>query len=244
MFRYLLPLCLALGAFIVAACSSSGEGGRVVNLTQTDDGCTPAVITGTPGEKLNLKVENTTGKDYEVEGIEGTQLEEVVIPEGRTRDVGYTIPSEGGTFKIKCYVPGDVSTILEVHAGDSTSASATTAASASASGSPAADSSVTVNLIEYSVTPSSTTLDAGNIQFNAKNNSTSQVHELAVLRTKADGTPQNLGEVEDIDPGAGGSVTINLTPGKYTFACLIVPGEAGSTTDHFQQGMHTEVTVK
>jgi uncharacterized cupredoxin-like copper-binding protein len=53
-----------------------------------------------------------------------------------------------------------------------------------------------------------------------------------------------MGEVEDIDPGSGGSVTINLAAGKYQLACLIVPGEAGSTVDHYQQGMHTDFTVK
>jgi len=116
MFRYLVLLCLALGVLAAVACSSSGEGGRVVDVTQADDGCTPTSIAATPGEKLNLKVKNTTGNSYEIEGIEGAQLEEILVPEGRTREVGYTVPSEGGTFKLKCYVPGGVSTIIEIKA--------------------------------------------------------------------------------------------------------------------------------
>ncbi len=243
MFRYLVPLCLALGALAAVACSSSGEGGRAVDITQTDDGCTPASIEATPGEKLNLKVKNTTGKDYEVEGIEGTQLEEVIIPEGRTREVGFDVASGGGTFKIKCYVAGGVSTIMEVKAGDGTSGSATPAATSTAA-SAAADSTVTVGLVEYSVSPDKTSVDAGAVKFDATNNSASMAHELAVLRVKDDGSFENMGEIEDIEHGASGTVTINLTAGKYQLACLIVPGESGSTTDHYQQGMHTGFTVK
>jgi uncharacterized cupredoxin-like copper-binding protein len=70
------------------------------------------------------------------------------------------------------------------------------------------------------------------------------VHELAVLRVKDDGSFENMGEVEDLEPDANGSVVIELTPGDYQLACLIVPGEAGSTVDHYQQGMHTAFTVE
>jgi uncharacterized cupredoxin-like copper-binding protein len=237
-------LCLALGALAGAACSSSGSGGRAIALNQNDDGCTPATIEATPGEKLDLQVKNNTDKDYEVEGIEGTQLEEVVIPGGRDRSVGYSVPSEGGSFKIKCYVPGDVSTIIEVRAIGSGSASSTSPASETASPVPSADTTVSVGLKEFEVIPSVATVDAGKVRFDAINDSTTMVHELAVLRLKDDGTFENMGEVEDIDPGSGGSVTINLAAGKYQLACLIVPGEAGSTVDHYQQGMHTDFTVK
>jgi len=245
MFRTLVPLCLALGGILAVACSSSGAGGREVDITQSDDGCTPATIDATPGEKLDLKVTNNTGKDYEVEGIEGANLEEVIIPGGRTREAGYTVPGEGGVTKIKCYVPGGVSTIIEVHAGGGLSSSPTASAGASNSASAgAAAESVTVGLKEFEVTPSTASVDAGAIEFDATNNSKTMVHELAVLKVKDDGTFENMGEVEDIDPGGSGSVTLNLAAGKYQVACLIVPGEAGSTVDHYQQGMHTDFTVK
>ena len=103
---------------------------------------------------------------------------------------------------------------------------------------------MTVGLKEYEVTPSVATVDAGTIRFEATNNSTTMVHELAVLRVKDDGSFENMGEVEDIDPGSGGSVVIDLEAGRYQLACLIVPGEAGSTVDHYQQGMHTDFTVE
>lgn len=70
------------------------------------------------------------------------------------------------------------------------------------------------------------------------------VHELAVLRVEEDGSLENMGEIEDIAAGQGGTVTIELEPGDYQLACLLVPGEADSTTDHYQEGMYTEFTVE
>ena len=52
--------------------------------------------------------------DRELEGIEGTRLEEVLIPAGRTRKVHYTAPKSAGTQKLKCYIPGGPATIIEV----------------------------------------------------------------------------------------------------------------------------------
>jgi hypothetical protein len=99
------------------ACSSSGEGGREVAITQRDDGCSPKSVEATTGEKLNLVVTNESSKEpYEVEGEGGTPLEEIVVPKGKTREVGLSIPNEAKSYEIKCYVPGDVETIIEIDA--------------------------------------------------------------------------------------------------------------------------------
>jgi uncharacterized cupredoxin-like copper-binding protein len=44
------------------------------------------------------------------------------------------------------------------------------------------------------------------------------------------------GEVSELDPGASGSLAVDLKPGKYVLICN-VPG-------HFASGMWTEFTVK
>jgi Cupredoxin-like domain len=104
-------------ALATVACGSSGEGGREVPITQGENGCTPESIEATAGEKLNLVVTNESSKEpYEVEGEGGTPLEEAIVPEGKTREVGLTVPDEPGTYEIKCYVPGDLETIIEVRA--------------------------------------------------------------------------------------------------------------------------------
>lgn len=245
MFRTLVTLNLSLIALVAAACSSSGAGGRAVDVTQTDAGCTPAFIAATPGEKLNLKVKNETGRLYEVEGIEGTDLQEVVVPEGRTREVGFNVPDEGGISKIKCYAPGGASTIIEVRAGDLGATSATPSQQATRDAGGAADTPVSVTLSEWEVDPSLSRVEAGSIRFEATNESADQVHELAVLRRKEDGSiAELLGEIEDLDPGASGSIVIEMEPGQYELACVIVPGEAGSTVDHYQQGMRTDFEVR
>lgn len=240
---------------LAAACTSSGSGGREVKITQRDDGCTPTSIPVTAGEKLKLVVKNESKKDYEVEGIDGTALAELIIPEGRTRTPGYTVPPGAGIHKIKCYVPAGVSTVIELVAADpAASAASGASASATAANSPVAgatagtssqsETSVAVTLVEYSVTADKPSVTAGKIRFIATNASSGSVHELYVLKPKQDGTFDKLGEIPAIAPGTGGSIELDLTPGTYQLACLIIPGEAGSTVDHYQQGMHTPFTVK
>jgi uncharacterized cupredoxin-like copper-binding protein len=234
---------------LAAACESSGAGGREVRITQTNDGCTPASVSVRGGEKLKLTVQNKSDKDYEIEGIDGAKLEELVVPSGKTRTPGYTVPGGAGTHKLKCYVPGGVSTIIElVSDGVAASTEPTQAGGAAAAASPASSSDakvdVQVKLAEWSVTADKLSVVAGKTQFEAANTSTSRKHELAVLKVKDDGSFDNLGEIEPMEPGKGGEIVLDLKPGKYQLACLITPGEGGSTVDHYKQGMRVDFTVQ
>ena len=103
---------------------------------------------------------------------------------------------------------------------------------------------VKVDMIEFSMNPDKPSVAAGPTRFVATNSSTSMVHELAVLRLKDDGTFENTGEVEDVDPGRSGEIVLDLPAGKYVLACVLVPGEAGSKFDHFKEGMKTDFEVK
>lgn len=105
-------------------------------------------------------------------------------------------------------------------------------------------SEVSVSLTSFQVTADKASVSPGKTRFSASNIHATDVHELAVLKVKDDGSFENLGELEDIDPGKGGALTIDLKAGKYVLACLITPGEAGSTEDHFARGMHVELTVQ
>jgi hypothetical protein len=248
--RYLLLPCALAIAALTLACSSSGEGGREILFTQTDDGCTPESVDVTPGEKLKLTGKNETSDIYELEGTNGTELEEVIIPEGRKRSVGYTVPDEEGTHDVKCYQPGGASTIVKLVAGSGVASDEGSeeedgegVESVGGNDEPA-DTVVQVDLTEYSVAPSESTVASGNIQFDASNLSDSQVHELAVLRVKDDGGFDVVGEIEDIPAGADGTIRLQLDSGEYELSCLIVPGEAGSTTDHYAEGMHAPLTVE
>lgn len=113
----LIP-CLALVMLTVLALAACGGGDgserRVIPITQTDAGCTPASIDLAAGEKVKFEVKNEGGKDREIEGIDGAKLEEVLVPSGKTRTVNYTAAESAGTAKVKCYVPGGNTAIIEL----------------------------------------------------------------------------------------------------------------------------------
>ena len=108
----------------------------------------------------------------------------------------------------------------------------------------APNDTVKVDMVEFKMSPDKPSVAAGPTKFIATNSSTTMVHELAVLRVKEDGTFENTGEVEDVDPGKSGEIVLDLPAGKYVLACVLVPGEAGSTHDHFKEGMKTDFEVK
>lgn len=99
---------------LVSACGGSSGDGREVEIIATDSGCTPASVTATTKEKLTFKIVNQAKGDREIEGIEGTKLDEVLIPAGRSRSINYKTPSSAGTQKLKCYIPGGPTTIIEL----------------------------------------------------------------------------------------------------------------------------------
>ena len=95
------------------------------------------------------------------------------------------------------------------------------------------------------------TVPAGTVTFNVTNGSKDIVHEMILSPLPADGTALpyvaadykvdedaagHLGEVSELDPGKGGSLTVDLKPGKYILFCNLPA--------HFMNGMWTIVTVK
>lgn len=242
-------LAALLAASVLAACSGDDSGRRIVRITQADDACTPEVIEAKAGEKLRFEVKNTGKKDHEVEGIDGTRLEELLVPAGRTRSINYTVPGQEGVRKIKCYIPGGSATIIEVRiSGSAASGGDDDAGDGAGAGTRVTTKepldTVRVRLSDYKIEPDKPrSATAGPIKFIAENVSPGEVHELAVLRVLPDGGLENTGEVENLDPGASGDITLDLPPGKYVLACLIVPGQAGSKVDHFAEGMKLDFEV-
>ena len=91
---------------------------------------------------------------------------------------------------------------------------------------------------------------AGEITFEVLNSSTDAIHEMIIARLKDltqvlpyipnesrvdEDHMSTLGEVSELDPGAGGALRLDLTPGSYLLFCN-VPG-------HFVSGMWTVLTV-
>ena len=140
---------------------------------------------------------------------------------------------------------------------DSSSTSTTAAAAdsdvdsdAAASTTPAAGGAeLDVSMKEYSYTPSAAKTTAGAVNISAVNDG-SLPHEMVIAKTNLD--PSKLptlddgsvnedaldvpGEVSDVGPGATGTGTVDLKPGKYVMFCNL-PG-------HYAAGMYGTLTVK
>ncbi len=102
---------------------------------------------------------------------------------------------------------------------------------------------VEVSLTEWAVAPSVASVSAGAVTFIAHNRSASMVHEVAVLKIEGEHR-KNIVEIEDLEPGASGQAKVTLARGEYELACVIVPGEAGSTVDHYAAGMRIPFRVQ
>ena len=238
----LVPLLLGLGI----SCGDGGGGERrVIAITQTDDECSPAAVDVQAGEAVTFRLINAGRKDHEFEGIDGTKIEELLVPAGRTRNVNYTVPSSGAVQKVKCYIPAGPSTVIELNVtGAGGEAPAGENEHTATAPGKKVKTALPVFLQDYVVKIDRRRVPAGTTRFIAANNSLIEVHEVAVLRLRTDGSYENVGEIEDVPPGQSREMVLDLARGTYLLACLIVPGEAGSTVDHFAEGMKTELTVE
>lgn len=103
---------------------------------------------------------------------------------------------------------------------------------------------VTVEMDSFTMRADPVAVERGPVRFVATNLHARDIHELAVLRLRDNGTKQNAGEVEDLAPLASGEIVLDLPPGRYELACLIARGEAGSAVDHYAAGMHMPFEVR
>ncbi len=108
---------------------------------------------------------------------------------------------------------------------------------------------VDVELTEWKVVPNPTSASAGKIEFVAKNTGKEE-HELVVVKTdlaadklpvaggKVDETKagDDIGEIEEFDPGKTEKAAFDLKAGKYVLFCNI--------SGHYEKGMHAPFEVK
>jgi plastocyanin len=106
---------VAASLSLFAACGGDDADRRVIQITQTNEACTPDAVDLTAGEKVKFEIKNESSKDKEIEGIEGTKLDELLVPAGKTRTLNYTAPGKAGVQKVKCYIPGGATTIISLN---------------------------------------------------------------------------------------------------------------------------------
>jgi uncharacterized cupredoxin-like copper-binding protein len=103
----------------------------------------------------------------------------------------------------------------------------------------ASGSSTDVELYEFGIDPSVSSLVAGAIDLTVSN-SGEYPHTLVI--TDAGGHVVSAGAV--VAPGETAEMTVDLAPGEYTFTCRIVgQDDDGNVVDHFEEGMAAGITV-
>jgi len=116
------------------------------------------------------------------------------------------------------------------------------------------DSGLSVELNEFSIVVEPSSVASGEVSFSVENVG-GITHEFVVvstdldasdLPTTDDGSVDEEGEgitpideIEDIEPGDSGSLTVDLDPGDYVLFCNVVEGDQV----HYQAGMYTPFTV-
>lgn len=111
----------------------------------------------------------------------------------------------------------------------STSADTSTESSDTSTSASSGSADISISETEFALDPSDPTAEAGEVTIEAVNDG-STVHNLEI---EGNGVEE---EVEDIDPGSSGEVTVDLEPGTYEIYCAI--------GDHREQGMDGELTVE
>lgn len=111
-----------------------------------------------------------------------------------------------------------------------------------------------VELSEFSITVEPSSVKSGDVSFSVENVG-DITHEFVVvstdldaadLPTADDGSVDEEGEgitpideIEDIEAGDSGSLSVNLDPGNYVLFCNVVDGDQV----HYRAGMYTTFTV-
>jgi Cu+-exporting ATPase len=117
---------------------------------------------------------------------------------------------------------------------------------------PFAAREVRVELSNWKVAPSRSSLSAGEVTFTAVHlaeghshggNDPGQVHDLVVLRHNADGTVDAVARTAGIPTGGEATLTVELQPGQYELICDLVEELDGKVVSHFNEGMHASFTV-
>jgi plastocyanin len=123
---------------------------------------------------------------------------------------------------------------------------------------------VDVTLQEWAVIPAQSSVEAGSVTFNVKNDGPDHPHELVVIRTDlaADALPtmpegmvdeegegiEVNGEIEEFPSGETRSATFDLDSGSYVLVCNVVGEEGGEHGGggevHYEMGMRAAFTVQ
>lgn len=114
---------------------------------------------------------------------------------------------------------------------------------------PVLGTTVEVGMADYEFTLSRASVPAGTVTFHATNMSATMVHEMVIAATDLDpgalptdaagavdeAMVESPGEIAETDPGADGTLTLDLAAGNYVLFCNV--------ENHYSRGMRIAFTV-
>lgn len=123
---------------------------------------------------------------------------------------------------------------------------------------PVAGADITVNLTNWEIAPSAREVQSGTFKVaavhpsdhSAHGSEGGATHQLFIAKLKPgakhgqsqfEGPALNLADIKVGETKMG---EVELEPGEYELACLVVEKSGGKTYDHYKEGMHTSITVK
>lgn len=117
---------------------------------------------------------------------------------------------------------------------------------------------VNVTLQEFAVVAAESSVQAGEVTFEATNDGPADPHELVVIKTDLapDALPTDdtglvdeagagievIGEIAEFPPGESRSAKFDLAAGSYVLICNVF--EEAEQESHYRNGMHTGLTVE
>jgi uncharacterized cupredoxin-like copper-binding protein len=126
------------------------------------------------------------------------------------------------------------------------------------------EGTVSVTLQEWAVIPAQSSVGAGSVTFDVKNDGPEHPHEFVVIRTDLapDALPTTdegavdedgegidiIGEIEEFPAGETRSATFDLDPGSYVLVCNVAGEEGGEHGGggeiHYKMGMFAAFAVE
>ncbi len=108
---------------------------------------------------------------------------------------------------------------------------------------------ITVELKNWEVAASRTSVPAGDVTFRVTHGEThthgsegGALHNLAVFR-RTEGGFEPVGRTPNLAPGETATLALDLQPGEYELRCDVVEEVDGKVIQHYEQGMHTVLLV-
>jgi uncharacterized cupredoxin-like copper-binding protein len=209
-----------------SAAAPTAAGGVTVPVTESEFKIVLGSKTLKAG-KTTFAVKNAGKIQHDI-AIAGTSDRTKLISPGGSAQL--TVDLKPGTYELYCTVPGHKAAGMDVKVtvgGATPAAPATTQATTTTAAPKAKAQATTVNVSEseFKIVLPSTSLKAGKVTFDVKNDGKIP-HDLAIKG----GAKTSL-----IQPGGSAQLTVTLKPGKYHLYCS-VPG-------HEAAGMKVDVTV-